>query len=227
MNPGVRRDLQRCRRWTPRGGPIEGPLPVGTRCGPRCRQRAERSSDPRSPEHYRRPISGTKGPMAVWSDEPQKWIRTVVPLPAEDGFGSHDRTRPAACRVRRRVKASASTQTPSLPLLEGVTFAHLKEGASDHHFRASQTPEGHGADFAPVFKLRGESLGPVQSLDVVCPVLHSDDSGQLQALHRLSELQAARSGFESPGRESVCTRRRHQGGGPERNDRCSDSSLDP
>jgi hypothetical protein len=29
MNDAARRDLQPCRRWTPRGGPIEGPLPVG------------------------------------------------------------------------------------------------------------------------------------------------------------------------------------------------------
>jgi hypothetical protein len=64
----VRRDLQPCRRWTPRGGPIEGSLPVDTCCGTRCRLRAEHSPDPRSHEHYRRPISGTKGPMAVWSD---------------------------------------------------------------------------------------------------------------------------------------------------------------
>ena len=39
------------------------------------------SPDPQSPEHYRRPISGTKGPMNVWSDGPRSGIRTVAPPP--------------------------------------------------------------------------------------------------------------------------------------------------
>jgi len=82
-------------------------------------------------------------------------------------------------------------RAPSPLLPEGLTLADVKEGISDHHFRASQAAEGYGADLAPMFELRGESLGLVQSLDVVCPVLHSDDPGQLQALHGLPELQEA------------------------------------
>jgi hypothetical protein len=60
--------------------------------------------------------------MAVWSDEPKRNSYSGTPSPQEDQMTGSDLPR----REHGRVKASAATRTLSLPLPQGLTFAHVK-----------------------------------------------------------------------------------------------------